>query len=183
MPAKQNWIINNLIYKYMNQVLLIAFTYLAWYIFNMPCKKRVYLKRWQKLKTHRPSFKLIGGTQGKQFSYVFSLGEFVITRLSKKCSAYSFVCILLKNDTIPRILQLQCFPFGEIVITTVEDGSLTRILFSIKWMRLSRIWRIKQIEEGVIYRGRSPRWITPSDSFIPIYSFKIIPKHAYVHRY
>ena len=31
-----------------------------------------------------PSFKLIAGTQGKQFSYVFSLGEFVITRLSKK---------------------------------------------------------------------------------------------------
>ena len=84
MPGKQNRIINNLIYKYMNQVLLIAFTYLAWYIFNMPCKKRVYLKRWQKLKTHRPSFKLIGGTQGKQFSCVFSLGECVITRLSKK---------------------------------------------------------------------------------------------------
>ena len=29
LPAKQNWIINSLIYKYMNQVLLIAFTYLA----------------------------------------------------------------------------------------------------------------------------------------------------------
>ena len=30
-------------------------------------------------------------------------------------------------------------------------------------MRLSRIRRIKQIEEGVIYRGRRPRWITPSE--------------------
>ena len=30
-------------------------------------------------------------------------------------------------------------------------------------MRLSRIWRIKQIEEGVIHRGRRPRWITPSE--------------------
>ena len=29
LPAKQNWIIHSLIYKYMNQVLLIAFTYLA----------------------------------------------------------------------------------------------------------------------------------------------------------
>ena len=47
-----------------------------------------------------------------------------------KCSAFSFVFILLKNDTIPRILQLQCLLFVEIVITKVEDGSLARILFS-----------------------------------------------------
>ena len=30
-------------------------------------------------------------------------------------------------------------------------------------MRLSRIWRILQIMEGVIHRGRRPRWITPSE--------------------
>ena len=30
-------------------------------------------------------------------------------------------------------------------------------------MRLSRIWRILQIKEGVIQRGRRPRWITPSE--------------------
>ena len=30
-------------------------------------------------------------------------------------------------------------------------------------MRLSRISRIKQIEEGVIHRGRRPRWIKPSE--------------------
>ena len=29
-------------------------------------------------------------------------------------------------------------------------------------MRPSRIWRILQIKEGVIHRGRRPRWITPS---------------------
>ena len=29
-------------------------------------------------------------------------------------------------------------------------------------MRLSRIWRILQVEESVIHRGRRPRWITPS---------------------
>ena len=29
-------------------------------------------------------------------------------------------------------------------------------------MRLSRIWRILQIKEGVIHRGRRPRWITSS---------------------
>ena len=35
-------------------------------------------------------------------------------------------------------------------------------IFSNYWMRLSRIWRILQIKEGVIHRGRWPRWITPS---------------------
>ena len=30
-------------------------------------------------------------------------------------------------------------------------------------MRLSRIWRILQIKEAVIHRGRRPRWITPSE--------------------
>ena len=34
--------------------------------------------------------------------------------------------------------------------------------FSNYWMRLSRIWRILQIKEGVIHRGPRPRWITPS---------------------
>ena len=120
-------------------------------------------KRWQKLKTHRPSFKLIGGTQGRQFSCVFSLGEFVITRLSKKVFSLFFRMHFTYEWHIPRILQLQCLLFSEIVSTTVKDGSLTRILFTIKWMRLSRIWRIKQIQEGVIYKGRRPRWITPSE--------------------
>ena len=31
------------------------------------------------------------------------------------------------------------------------------------WMRLSRIWRILQIKEGVIHRGRRPRCTTPSE--------------------
>ena len=30
-------------------------------------------------------------------------------------------------------------------------------------MRLSRIWRILQIKEGVIHRGQRPRWTTPSE--------------------
>ena len=30
-------------------------------------------------------------------------------------------------------------------------------------MRLSRIWRILQVEESVIHWGRRPRWITPSE--------------------
>ena len=31
------------------------------------------------------------------------------------------------------------------------------------WMRLSRIWRILQVKEGVIHRGSRARWITPSE--------------------
>ena len=67
-------------------------------------------------------------------------------------------------------------------------------------MRLSILWRIMEIEEGVIRRGRRPRRITPSEisiifhmirkpnSIIVYYSFKIIPslktwlKYAYLHR-
>jgi len=30
-------------------------------------------------------------------------------------------------------------------------------------MRLSRMWRILQVEESVIHRGRRPTWITPSE--------------------
>ena len=37
------------------------------------------------------------------------------------------------------------------------------MIFSIYLMRPSRIWRILQIKEGVIHRGRRPRWITPSE--------------------
>ena len=36
-------------------------------------------------------------------------------------------------------------------------------MFSNYWMRLSRIWTILQIKEGVIHRGRRPRWITTSE--------------------
>ena len=39
----------------------------------------------------------------------------------------------------------------------------TMLIFSNYWMRLSRIWRILQIKEGVIHRGRRPRWITLSE--------------------
>ena len=36
-------------------------------------------------------------------------------------------------------------------------------IFSNYWMRLSRIWIILQIKEGVIHRGRRPSLITPSE--------------------
>ena len=36
-------------------------------------------------------------------------------------------------------------------------------IFSNYWVRLRRIWIILQIKEGVIHRGRRPRWTTPSE--------------------
>ena len=42
----------------------------------------------------------------------------------KSVQPVSFVFILLKNDKIiAQILQLKCLLFGEIVSTSVEDGS------------------------------------------------------------
>ena len=59
--------------------------------FQYAMQKARLFKHWQKLRRlYRPSFKLIGGKQGKRFSCVFPLGEYVFTRLSKKCSAFFF---------------------------------------------------------------------------------------------
>jgi len=46
--------------------------------------------------------------------------------------------------------------------SAVTSGIQERII-SNHWMRLSRIWRILQVEESVIHRSRRPRWITPSE--------------------
>ena len=46
---------------------------------------------------------------------------------------------------------------------SVYSLALYRQVFSSYWMRLSRIWRMFQIKEGVINRGRRPWWITPSE--------------------
>ena len=82
---------------------------------------------------------------------------------------------------VPRNLQspsFKCLAF----IVCLTNGSK---LISNYWMRLSRIWRILQIKEGVIHRGWRPRCITPSEiciilhilrkpnSIIAFYSFKI----------
>ena len=47
-------------------------------------------------------------------------------------------------------------------ISQLAENVPLLIILSNYWMRLSRIWRILQIKEGVIHRGRRPRWIKPS---------------------
>ena len=37
------------------------------------------------------------------------------------------------------------------------------IISNINEFGCRRIWRIMQIDEGVVYRGQRPRWITPSE--------------------
>ena len=66
-----------------------------------------------------------------------------------------------------------CFHFVFITAAQMAAGAILRHvgshagwwvnIFSNYWMRPSRIWRILLIKEGVIHRGRRPRWITPSE--------------------
>ena len=57
---------------------------------------------------------------------------------------------------IPRDI---CTRFGRYLYST----KCSWIINSNSWMRLSRISRILQINEGAIHRGRRPSWITPSE--------------------
>ena len=54
--------------------------------------------------------------------------------------------------------RIICFNHSLLIVSWVLQNDH---IFSSYWMRLSRIWRILQIKEGVIHRGRRPRWITP----------------------
>ena len=48
------------------------------------------------------------------------------------------------------------------IIAISEKCSVSAYLANY-WMRLSRKWRILQVEESVIHLGLRPRWITPSE--------------------
>ena len=71
---------------------------------------------------------------------------------------YSRVSAKVRSKTF-HFRFYNCFYFCE--LTNVY---LLAWILSNYWMRLSRIWRILQIREGVIHRGRRPRWITPSEN-------------------
>ena len=50
----------------------------------------------------------------------------------------------------------------------ISDHLFILITFLLDYLAINefffrRIWRIKQNEEGIIYRGRRPRWIIPSE--------------------
>ena len=65
-----------------------------------------------------------------------------------------------------RIFRLLCknmYNKGIWGLKIRNKERLWKWIFSNYWMRLSRIWRILQIKEGVIHRGRRLRWITPSE--------------------
>ena len=53
--------------------------------------------------------------------------------------------------------------YDWLMMTLERRHDLIMLLINKYWMRLSILWRIMEIEEGVIRRGRRPRRITPSE--------------------
>ena len=79
--------------------------------------------------------------------------------------SFCFNCVRMmyqgyKNST--RLLW-QNLTRATINYWNTNEEDIMNWIFSNYWMRLSRLWRILQIKEGVIHRGRRPRWITPSE--------------------
>ena len=103
-------------------------------------------------------------------------------------------CDLGRENAALRLLPLAAFSSPRSQFFTIRTSQpannrcVALWIISNYWMRLSRIWIILQIKEGVIHRGRRPRWITPSEicrilhilpkpnSIIVYYSFKIFPR-------
>ena len=71
------------------------------------------------------------------------------TKLCRRAGAYRKWCTITYTRS----------HIGSLIIVWINVW----LIFSNYWMRLSRIWRILQIKEAVIHRGRRPRWITPSE--------------------
>ena len=92
--------------------------------------------------------------KGNQMVYSWNLG---IISLAFCQNSNNFP--RLKARKINRILTKRAWNYSLISLVTIW---LHIPIISNYWMRLSRIWRILQIKEGVIHRGRKPRWITPS---------------------
>ena len=80
----------------------------------------------------------------------------------------TFWSLLYCSETLlgPIFMEKLCMHVCMYVAEKLNSGLPRTTSASFRnnyWMRLSRIWRILQIKEGVIHRGRRPRWITPSE--------------------
>ena len=75
--------------------------------------------------------------------------------------------IRLRNSVVALFIFVQTTAYISRTIfsfhQTVKLSLILLKIFSNYWMTLRRIWRIVQIKEGVIHRGRRPKWITPSE--------------------
>ena len=70
----------------------------------------------------------------------------------------------LSPNRVSSLFLVEPQKFREWRKNWVHEYKLIKVvIISNYWMRLSRIWRILQIKEGVINRGRRPRWITSSE--------------------
>ena len=119
---------------------------------------------------------------------------------------------LQNKSTSPRLLlsffrtiireSALCFTISEIALgfRPMRNGKIFERIINNYWMRLSILWRIMEIGERVIRRGRWPRRITLSEILIILHMIRkpnsitvllfiqLIPslktwlKHAYLHR-
>ena len=61
-----------------------------------------------------------------------------------------------KVQPVQIFVQVKNIWFKKMPTVTIRCPFSLHELFSNQWMRLSRIWRMKQIENGVIHRGQHP---------------------------
>ena len=61
-----------------------------------------------------------------------------------------------KVQPVQIFVQVKNIWFKKMTTVTIRCPFSLHELFSNQWMRLSRIWRMKQIENGVIHRGQHP---------------------------
>ena len=102
--------------------------------------------------------------------------------LKKKCGLDHHRSVFIADHSTPHVCRyskphnflslenwhLRGMVHGKLLILQQFFYSLTQTwnkhtILSNYWMRLSRIWRILYIKEGVIHRGWRPRWLTPSE--------------------
>ena len=86
--------------------------------------------------------------------------------LKRQLSSTLFSNVILKLST--RLLQINALNvwtlcYEQSLILHCLPCVMNVLVLSSHWMRLSRIWRILQIKEGVIHPEWRPRWITPSE--------------------
>ena len=100
-------------------------------------------------------------------NFVIIKSRFILakTNWGVSCTWTSFSNVILKLSRLFQINALNDWTlcYEQCLISHCLHCVMKGLILSNYWMRLSRIWRILQIKEGVIHRGRRPRWITPSE--------------------
>ena len=101
-------------------------------------------------------------------SALYEIRELMVGIVAIDSEVIGILLHLLVNLITFMIVQFITYMVGGFITFVVKSycfyGQFLLhlwFIFSNYWMRLSRIWRILQVEESVIHRGR--RWITASE--------------------